>query len=423
MIGRFKNIFHTFIISIIIISLLYSKILPDFLWALPDLFLDFKMPLNWLECHSLGFDLITTENVDCGTGKKISQFNYGYIFLSIPYNDILSIFYRDYLPWVLMFFFIYLTLKIINPKNKLEIVLVYLALLNPSTMLLIERMQLDCLFYIAIIFTIYNRFYFINWFLGFYFALIKFYPIAFLVTIFIEDRNRSLKKIFIIIISLSILFFTYLYINREFYSFMLNNMLPGKAGYHFLYSLNAIPKIFKYVFNINYQVLLVVFYSFFIFTTIKIYKRVNQENTLWQKKGNHYLNKAMYTSDSKVFLIGGYFSIFLFLLVSSYAYKEIFLILLIPLILNIKNNYSDKIFTFLIYIFIFRYCYLFLYAYINIHDGITFINGQRIFTVKFLLTIFFKAILDFILMSIVFAILYLKTKMYILDKLKNLKFS
>ena len=130
----------------------------------------------------------------------------------------------------------------------------------------------------------------------------------------------------------------------------------------------------------------------------------------------------MYTSDSKIFIIGGYFSIFLFLLVSSYTYKEIFLILLIPLILNIKNNYSDKIFTFLIYLFIFRYCYLFLYAYINIHDGITFINGQRIFTVKFLLAIFFKAILDFVLMSMVSAILYLKTKIYILDKLKNLKF-
>jgi len=419
MTDRLKNIFHTLIIFITVISLLYSNILPNFVWTFPDLFLDFKMPLNWLECHSLGFDLITIESIDCGTGKKISQFNYGYIFLSIPYNDILSVFYREYLPWILIFFFIYLTLKIINPKNKLDIILVYLALLNPSTMLLIERMQLDCLFYIAIIFTIYNRFYFINWFLGFYFTLIKFYPIAFLITIFIENKNRSIKKIFIIIISLIIIFSIYLYINREFYSFMLNNMLPGKAGYHFLYSLNAIPKIFKYVFGIKYQVLLLIFYSLFIFTTFKIYKKINLQNVLWQKKGNHYLNKVMYTNDSKIFLIGGYFSVFLFILVSSYAYKEIFLILLIPLILNIKNNYSDKIFTVLIYIFIFRYCYLFLYAYFNIHDGITFLDGQRIFSTKFLLAIFFKAILDFVLISVISAILYLKTKIYILDKFRN----
>ena len=414
-----KNIFHSILIFLLVALLLQSKILFNFVWVGPDLFGDFKMPLNWLECHSLGFNLITIENIDCGTGKKISQFNYGYIFLSTPYNDTLNTFYNEYLPWILVISFIYLTLKIINPKNKLEIVLVYLALLNPSTLLLIERMQLDCLFYIAIIFTIYNRFYFVNWFLGFYFALIKFYPIAFFITIFVEDKNRSLKKILMIIVSLTIIFSIYLYINREFYLFMLNNMLPGKAGYHFLYSLNAIPKIFKYVFHIKYQVLLLIFYSCFIFTTIKIYKKINLENTLWQKKGNYYLNKVIYTNDSKIFLIGGYFSIFLFVLVSSYAYKEIFLILLIPLILNIKNNYSDKIFTILIYVFIFRYCYLFLYAYININDGITFIDGQRIFSTKFLIVIFFKAVLDFALMSIVTAILFLKTKIYILNKFKN----
>jgi hypothetical protein len=127
----------------------------------------------------------------------------------------------------------------------------------------------------------------------------------------------------------------------------------------------------------------------------------------------------MYTNDSKLFLIGGYFNLFLFILVSSYAYKEIFLILLIPFILNIKNRYQDKIFNILIYIFVIRYCYLFIYAYINVHDGITFIDNQRIFTNKFLLAIFFKAVLDFALMSIVLAILYMKTKIYILDKFKK----
>ena len=411
MTGRFKNIFHTLIIFILITSLLYSKILSNFIWTLPELFLDLKKPIDWLECHSLGFNLITLENVDCGTEKKFGQFNYGYAFLSIPYNETLGIFYRTYLPWISIFLFIYLTLIIIDPKNKPEIVLIYLALLNPSTMLLIERMQLDCLFYIAIIFTVFNRFYFINWFLGVYFALIKIYPIAILINIFVENKNRSPKKIFIIILFLAAVFFIYVFINRESYLFMLNNMLPGKAGYHFLYSLNAIPKIFAYVFGIKYQILLLIFYSLFIFTTIKLYKKIDSNN--------YNLNKEMYTNESKLFLIGGYFNLFLFILVSSYAYKEIFLILLIPFILNIKNRYQDKIFNILIYIFVIRYCYLFLYAYINVHDGITFIDNQRIFANKFLLAIFFKAVLDFALMSIVSAILYMKTKIYILDKFKK----
>ena len=411
-----KNIFHTFVIFFLVALLLHSKILSNFVWTFPDLFLDLKGPIDWLKCHSLGFDLMTLESINCGTG---SQFNYGFIFLSVPYNDTLDIFYREYLPWLLIFFFIYLTLKIISPKNKTEVLLVYLALLNPSTMLLLERMQMDCLFYIAIIFTLYNRFYFINWFLGFYFALIKFYPIAFLTTIFVENQNRSLKKILIISFLLIVIFSIYLYINREFYIFTLNNLLPGKPGYHFLYSLNSLPKIFKYIFSIKYQFLLLIFYAFFIYTTIKLYKKINLKNISWEKKDAHYLNKLMYKNDSKLFLIGGYFSVCLFTLVSSFVYKEIFLILLIPLILNLKNNYSSKIFTFLIYLFIFRYCYLFLYAFINIHDGITHVDDQRIFATKFLIAIFFKAILDFALMSIISAILFIKTKMYILDILKK----
>ena len=407
---KYKNILHTLVIFLIITFLLYSKILPNFLWVMPELFSDFGAIINWLECNSLGFDLITLENIDCGTGKKIGQFNYGYAFLHIPYNDFLETFYRTYLPWILIFTFIYLTLKIINPKKKIEVTLIYLALLNPSTMLLFERMQLDCLFYIVIIFTVYNRLYLINWFFGVYFALIKIYPIIILLNVFIENKNRTNKKNFFIFLLL-LFSLMYLFINSEFYIFMLSNMLPGKPGYHFLFSLNSLPKIFTYIFNINYQILLFVFYSLFIFATVKLYKIItlNYNN----------MKDELYTKNSKLFIIGGYFSLFLFILVSSYTYKEIFLILLIPLILNMKNKYQSKIFDILLYLFIVRYCYLFLYGFLNIHDGVTFLDGKRIFSNNFLFAIFFKSILDFALMSVISAILYLKTRIYIIDKFKK----
>jgi hypothetical protein len=369
------------------------------------------MPINWLECHSLGINLITTESIDCGTGKNISQFNYGYVFLSTPYNQILDIFYRQYLPYILIFLFIYLTTKIINPNNKLEVILLYLALLNPSSMLLIERLQLDCLIYIAAIIAVYNRFYLINWFFIIYLALIKIYPIAILINIFIENKKRNFKKIFLIIIFLTTITFIYLSINKEFYLYMINNMMPGKAGYHFLYSLNSLPKIFKYFFDIKYQILLIIFYSSFIFLTIKFYKKIVSDT--------NYLDKDLYTKASKLFLIGGFLNLFLFTLASNFFYKEIFLILLIPYILSMKNKYNNKIFKILIYIFIARYGYLFLYAFININDGITFNDSQRIFSDKFLIVITLKSLLDFILVSIITSILYLKTKLYILDKLKN----
>lgn len=411
MTNKYKNIFHTLVLFALIFFLLHSKILSNFVWTFPELFMDFKGPINWLECHSLGFNLITLESVDCGLGERIGQFNYGYAFLNIPYNEFLGILYRTYLPWIFIFLFIFFSVAIFSPKNKSETFLLYLALLNPSTMLLIERMQLDCLFYLAIIFAVYNRYYFIHWFLGIYFALIKFYPIAILISIFVEKKDRSLKFIFFIIFFLSCLFFSYLFLNKEYYLFMVNNMLPGKAGYHFLYSLNSLPKILTYSFAIKYQILLILFYSLFIFITIKNYKKLSIDQ-------NFILNE-LYTDKSKLYLIAGYFNLFLFTLVSSYAYKEIYLILFIPYILHIKEKYNNKIFNILIYILIVRYIYLFLYAYINVHDEITFIDGQRVFSYKFLITIFFKAILDFILVSFTTAILFLKTKLYIIDKINN----
>ena len=75
-----KNFLHTIIIFLTIIALFQSKILSDFIWALPELFGDFKAPINWLECHNLKFNLLTLDKIDCGTDKNIGQFNYGYVF-------------------------------------------------------------------------------------------------------------------------------------------------------------------------------------------------------------------------------------------------------------------------------------------------------------------------------------------------------
>ena len=402
-----KNI-HIIFIFFFISFFIQSEIVKNSLSS-TELFADFYQTLLWLKCHSLGFDLLKTNLIDCGTDDKLSgPLHYGYAFLSIPYNEKLDIFYRIYFPYILIFFFIYLTVNIINPKNKQEIILLYLALLNPSSILLIERLNLDCLIFILTIIIAYNRIYFINWFLIIYLTLIKIYPIALCINILIENPKRNIKKIFLIFFILSILSFIYLYINKEFYIFMLENLGTNKAGYTFLFSLNSIPKIFKYVFNINYIVLLFTFYSLFIFAIIKFYRYINISK--------NYFKDEFYTFESKIFIVGGYLSLFIFIITSNWFYKEVFLILLIPLIIKIKNKYQIKFFNILIYFFIFRYLYSFLYCYISVTEEISLINNKRIFSNKFLLIIFLKSLFDFLLMSVVAAILFVKTKIYINNK-------
>jgi hypothetical protein len=412
MISKIKNTFHIIFIFFIILFLIQSNFLTIFLGSGSELFADFKQPLLWLKCHSLGFDLLKENLIDCGTDKLSEPLHYGYVFLSIPYNKTLDIFYNLYFPYIIIFTFIYLTVKIIDPKNIQEVILLYLVILNPSSMLLIQRLNLDSLIFIIAILIVYNRIYLINWFLIIFLTFIKIFPIALFTNILIENRNRSVKKLFLIFFILSLISFIYLYINKDFYIFMIENVGTNKSGYHFLFSLNSLPKIFKYIFNINYQLLLFIIYSLFIFITIQFYKNINFTKS--------YFINEIYTFESRIFIVGGYLSLFIFLITSNWFYKEVFIILLIPFILRIKNEYKNQIFNILTYIFIFRYIFLFLYSYISVHDEITYIDGQRIFSNKFLLIIFIKSLFDFLLMSIISSFLLSKTKIYFLNITKKI---
>jgi hypothetical protein len=409
--SKINNFFHTILLFFFILFLIQSDFLTIFLGKSGVLFADYKQPLLWLKCHSLGYDLFKTTLIDCGNNIFTEPLHYGYAFLSIPYNETLEFFYRVYLPYIIIFFFIYLVVKIINPKNKLEIILLYLALINPSSILLIERLNLDSLIFIIVILIVYNRIYLINWFLIIYLTFIKIYPIALLTSILIENQKRNIKKIFLIFLGITIFSLIYLFINKEFYIFMIENLGTNKAGYHFLFSLNSIPKIFKHAFSFNYQILLLTFYSLFIFFTIRFYKNKNLVN--------QYFEDEIYTFESRIFVISGSLTLFIFLLTSNWFYKEVFLILLIPFILKIKNKYQNQFFNILIYIIIFRYFYLSLYSYTSVHEEITYIDGVRVFSNKFLLVIFFKSLLDFLLMSLISAILFMKIKIYFLNKIKK----
>ena len=178
----------------------------------------------------------------------------------------------------------------------------------------------------------------------------------------------------------------------------------GKAGYHYLYSLNSLAKIIKYSIEFNYIFLLIVVYSSYIYLTIKIF-------TFFKKKKVFTKKNFFFDESLKLFLISGYISCFLFFLTSNYLYKEIFLISLIPYFLN-RNSFTNNIniYAIIINLIIVRFLFLFPYSYFNIHDGINYINEQRVFSDIFITLITIKALFDLILMSIIGAFLFFETK-------------
>ena len=386
--------------------LINNEIIAQIVWKFNKPFGDYFQQLIWLKCNYEGYDLYNKSSIEC-TGPV--PFNYGKIFLITPYNEKLDFFYRQILPYILILIFVYQVKKIINPINKLTYALFVLSIINPSTILLVERGNFDIVIFIIAVFIVYNRYFFINYFILFYLSLIKFYPVILFCNIFLENKERSLKKIVAIIFFILFAFILYLIFNLDEYNYLFSNLAQVKAGYHYLFSLNTLPKVFKYL-GINYILSILILYSIFIFGLIKVFKIINTTLVSY--------DLDIYSAESRLFIIGGYLSFFCFLVFSNWFYREVFLITTFPLISNLYIKYNHKFFKFLLNFIIVRYIFLFFYGYLNIHDNIKHVDGQRILSNEFLSIVSLKGIFDYILMMLIGSLLvYLSILI-----LKDLKF-
>ncbi len=397
---NYLNIFFSIIVICLLIFLIHSSLIDKIIWKGENLFGDLKIPINWLKCKYLGFDLYKESIKSCPNFDGVT-FAYGHIFLIIPFNNILEIFYINYLPYLIIITFVFSIILIINPKTKFEYMVVLLCIFNPSTILLIERMNADIFIFLISIFITFNRFYFLNWFIVYFAAFTKIYPIILGVNILIENKNRILKKYIFIFLSIIIVSLLYLFFYLNEYLFLLENLGTTKAGYHYLFSLNTFPKIFKYMFNFNYILLILFFYLMFFLLTKFFYNKL--KNTFSKIVINIYCYKT------KLFILGSSVSFVCYIIFSNYFYREVFLILTLPYLLSMFNLHNNNLLKYLLNLIVLKYLFLYIYSYVNIHDGIIHVDSIRYFSNKFLLAISIKGFIDFILMSFFGALIFLIT--------------
>ena len=246
------NLILILFIYLLLVSFLNGTHIYNFMWQTDNIFQDLLMPVKWLECYKAGKDIF--KSADCAG----STFAYGPIFLKVPINENLKIFYLNYLPYISIFLFVIFVVLSINKKNFLSYVLIFFCIFNPSTLLLLQRMNIDILIFLSLIFLSLNtKFFFLNWSLIFFLTFSKIFPIVSGIIVFLEEKKRPLKKVAIIISGVCLISFLHLIFNIENYINFFNGLSANKAGYHFLFSLNAIPKIAKYVFSSNYIFFLV----------------------------------------------------------------------------------------------------------------------------------------------------------------------
>jgi hypothetical protein len=356
-----------------------------------DFFIDLKNNfIPWLECYKLGPNFEIIQKIK---GEACPMFDHGKLFLMIPFNQNLKLFYLNYLPYITILLFVLITIFLLNPKNKLEYFIVILAILNPASLLLIERFSIDIFIFFILIIIALNRIYIFNWLLFFYCFLLKLYPIVSGSFIFIENKKRSsifllMLTIFFGIISSYLLLVDYFSMNEVFVN-------AGKPGYWHIFTLNTIPKVLKY-FELNYIFCLIIVYLTFFYVLYKLYKSHEIINLI--------NDQDFFTFRWRLFLLGGNILLFCFVFFSNYTSREVFLILLIPqfLFLNIKKN---KFSSLIIYFLIFRYLFLFIYGPANVIDSTYYIDDKRYFSYAFLTATFVKGLLDFLLMALIGSIL------------------
>ena len=140
------NIFFIIFLIFIVIFLINSPLIYNFMWRSNYLFEDLLTNISWLKCDYLGYNVYLGLNENCPAPMR-----YGHIFLIIPFNNYLEFLYIHILPYLFICLFVTSVMFILNPKSKIEYLIFIFAIINPSTFLLLERMNIDILVFLLII--------------------------------------------------------------------------------------------------------------------------------------------------------------------------------------------------------------------------------------------------------------------------------
>ena len=340
------------------------------------IFADWATPIKLAICHKSGF------NVFYPSECLNYPFNYGNILLYVPYFQIFEKFYFFYIPITICLLFIFSIVSLIKPKKFFEYFLLILIILAPSTLLAIERGNHDILIFLFILLMVYFNSSTLNFLILTLTSLARYYPLALMVNFFIE-KKRSITQIIITLLLFTMTLGFFFYITGESLELIQHKLKIISPTWGNQFSIRGLSLILKKLKDFDYSTVLIISYIFFIFSSIVSFK-------IFQK--SNFISKVNISSfEEKLFILGGNLSISVYLISDNVHYREIFLILLLPLIIKLKDNFEIKIFKYLFYFVLFRYIFLIFSNY--------FIMFKKYFALLYI-----KAFSDIVLVSLFTAI-------------------
>jgi hypothetical protein len=362
------NYLLLFLFIVTILYYLFPKILYSF-FIFPIqkdkqiyLFGDWLVIISAIKCKLLNYN--TFINNPCDVIGRVHV--YGSILLFIPYIEKYSIFYFLYFPIFINLIFIIVIILHFNFTSRKEYFLCLIFILNPSTLLLMERLNFDIFIFLLMILLCYFRKNILNLLFISFLTLAKFYPMSLLPLFFIKNKNN---KFFInFLFALIFLFFVtfFLYLDKDNLVEIVRNKQQFSAYYKWSFNFFALSKI-PSLLNIFSENLLVLFSSFFsivfIFIGVFICK-----NILYK---NNYILTRSWGYNETLFLISAGVLVSTYFAFNNVIYREIFIFGLIPLSLELGRD--NLFFKNLISFIIFRLFYFTISSYFAMFGGNDFL--------------------------------------------------
>ena len=351
------------------------------------IFRDWQVILNAAKCSNLGYDVYS--NNPCDPFKSLHV--YGSILLKLPIKDFLQFFYLKTLPLTINGFFVILILLNFQFNNKIDYLIIFLFLLSPSTLLVLERFNIDIFIFIVIILISYFRSNVVSYLLIMLVSMTKFYPIV-LSIFFIIRNNNNLKRILFFLTTV-ISFLIFVFYEREAIVKIINNQPQFTAYITTNFSIFAIKNFVDKYYNLNWYIILFFFLLSNIIFTVYFIKKYEK---------NFFNNEKIDEYKEILFILGVFILIFTYYIFSNFYYREIYIFCLIPLLL--KKIRSDKN----------PFCKYFLYLICARYTFFIFMYHFIVFDPKGIF-LFIKLFLDLLIMFYVLTF-FLYTNIFIIKK-------
>lgn len=298
-------------------------------------FADWIYVLNAALCHQDGANVLGNNYCD-----PIGRLYYQYptTLLYLPFVKILYPIYLYLVPVSQIFFIIFFLNMIYSNINFQNFLKIFLIIFSTPIILGFERGNIELLVFCLLIIISLQKNLYITQFLIYIITQIKFYPLVSIIVLYFEKFNKKLLFSSVIFFLLILLFFS---LQIDVIKVILNHgeiLRPTtveNVGI-IIFGFNVIPDLvkttllhYKYS-NINfiYSVTLFLLILINFFLTFYYYKN--------NKKSFPIINIIFF--EDKLFFYSSFLLITLYFITMSYAYREIYLLGLIPFLINKKNK-------------------------------------------------------------------------------------